>query len=155
VDRGGLLVGLGGTTPDHDQTVAAVFDTEVLDVVDEGLGLIPLGGDVLHPHTIEPGDPALVEHRVHGRDAFQLAGNLRQVGAFEHTGGAGCFEGVGRDWVPAAEHQIIELGQRHEFADLRIAVFVAGAETDVGHLGDRADGGVEALPGGEHAGHEG
>jgi hypothetical protein len=36
-------------------------------------------------------------------------------------------------------------GQRHELADQRVAVLLLGAEADVGHLGDRADGRMEPL----------
>ena len=46
-------------------------------------------------------------------------------------------------------------GERHEVPDQRVAILLALAEADVGHLGERADGNGVPGPGGEHAGDEG
>ena len=78
-----------------------------------------------------------------------------EVVALQHAGGLGRFHGVGRDRVPATEDDVVELGERHELLDERIAVLLLGAEADVGHLGHGTDGRRDALAGGDHAGDEG
>ena len=155
MDGAGLLVGLGRAAPNHDQAVALVLGAEPLNVGDEGLGLVPLGGLGLDPGSLQFFDPALVENGVHGDDALQLGRHRGEVPFFQHTAGAGRFQHVGRDRVPAAEDQVVQAGQGNELPYKRVAVLVAVAEADMGHLADRADRGGEAIAGSDHAGDEG
>ena len=90
-----------------------------------------------------------------GDDALELGGDRGQVLLLEHAGGAGGLEGVGADRVPAAEDEVVELGEGHELLDPGVAVVLALAEADVGELAERADGGGVAGPGGQDAGDEG
>ena len=155
VDGRRLLVGLGRAAPHHHEAVAPVRRLEVGDVLHEGHCLVPLVVDLLDAHTFETRHPALVEHGLHRHDRLELARDRVEVFVVQHAGGAGGFERVRRDRVPATEHDVVEAGQRHELLDHRIAVLVLGAEADVGHLADRADRRVQALAGGDHAGDEG
>ena len=150
-----LGVGLGRAAPDHDQARAVVVDTEALDVVDQRHRLIPLRRDRLHADTVEAADPRLVEHGLHGHHTLELRCHRGEVLLLEHATGAGGLECVRRQRVPTTEHEIIELGQRDELADQRVALVGLGAEADVGHLRDRADGRADALAGGDDAGDEG
>jgi hypothetical protein len=127
----------------------------VLDVGHQLLGQLQLVGAGLHPGALEAADPALVEHGAHGDDALELTGDGGQVTVLEHAGGAGGLEGVGRDRVPRAEHDVVERGQRHEVLDHRVAALVALAQADVGHLGHGPDGRRALRAGGEDTGHEG
>ena len=79
----------------------------------------------------------------------------REVVVVEDAGRAGGLEDVGRDRVPAAEHQVVEPRQRHELANQRIALLLARAEPDVRHLAQRADRRMEALAGSDDTGDEG
>ena len=155
MDGAGLLVRLGRATPHHDETVAVVFGAEVLDVGDEGLGLGHLVGDVLDSGAVEALYPALIEHGFHGNNAFELGRDRPEVAVFKHAGGAGGFKGIRTDGIPAAEHQVTEIGQWHELTDERVAVLVTLTQTDVGELAERADGDGMAVAGGDDASNEG
>ena len=72
-----------------------------------------------------------VEHRVHGDDAFQLGADRRQVALLETRPQVrAASSDVGRDGIPAAEHEVVERGEGHEVADERVAPVGAAAETD-------------------------
>ena len=70
----------------------------------------------------------------------------------QHPGGSGGFERVGRDRIPAAEHELVEAGEVDDVADER---FLPVGQRQPGHLAQRADGRREALAGREDAGDEG
>ena len=84
-------------------------------------GEIHLRGALLDAEPVELLDPLAVEHGVHRDDAFELAADRREVALLEHARGAGGLERVGRDRVPAAEHEVVERSERHEVADQRVA----------------------------------
>ncbi len=155
VHRRRLLVGLGRPAPHHHETVAAVLRLERRDVVDERQRLVPLRRQRLDAHALEPRHPAAVEHGRHRHDGLEFRGDRREVGGLEHAGRPARLERVDGERVPAAEDDVVEAGQRHEVANPRVALRLARAQADVGHLAQRPDGRLEALAGGEHAGDEG
>ena len=97
----------------------------------------------------------LLEHRGHGLDGPQLVAQLLEHVVVEHAGAAGGDVGVVLEHVPAAEDEVVELGERHVVVDQRHVVVGAGADADGAHLGERADRLGQALADGEAAGDEG
>jgi hypothetical protein len=136
VHGAGFLVGLGRTTPHHDETIAVVFGAEVLDVGNQGFGLGHLVGDVLDAGAVETLHPTLIEHGIHGHDAFEFGRDGAEVTVFEHASGPGGFKGVRADGIPAAEDEVTEIGQGHELTDERVAVLFPLAQTNVGELAE-------------------
>ncbi len=155
VYRTRLLEGFGRATPDHHHAVALVLGAEVLDVGDEGHGLVPHNGLGLDPGPVEAADPLLVEHRFHGDDAFHLRRDRGKVLLLQYATGASGLECVRGDRIPAAENDVVERRKRSEVLDERVAAVFTGAEADVCHLGHRAERRGAALTGGEHTGDEG
>ncbi len=95
---------------------------------------------------VEALHPSLVEHRGHRHHALELRRTSepgrspparRQVRA------------ASRALAEIGSHPpkttIVEVGERHEIADERVAALLAPAQADVGHLGERADRGGETL----------
>ena len=81
-----------------------------------------------------------VERGRHRADVAQRLGDLLDVlAAVEHAGALGGDVGVVGERVPRAEHDVVELGDRHEVLDQRAAVVGALAEADRVHQGQRAD----------------
>ena len=132
----GFLVRLGGTAPHHDETIAIVLAAEVFNVGDECFGLRHLLGDGLDACAVEALDPTLVKHRVHCHNAFEFGGDGAEVAVFKNARSASGFKSVGADGIPAAEHEVAEVGQGHELTNQRIAVFLALSQTDVGELAE-------------------
>ena len=99
--------------------------------------------------------PVLVEHGVHRHDALELGRDRREVALLEHAGGAGRLERVGRDRVPAAEHEVVERGQRHEVLDQRVAALAAARRGGCGPSAvSEPIGAVAGLAGRQDAGDE-
>ena len=136
VDSAGFLVGLGRTTPHHDESVTVVLGAEVFDVGDEGLGLSHFVGDVLDAGAVEALYPALIEDGVHGNNALEFGRDGAEVPIFKHACGAGGLKSIRADGIPAAEDKVAQVGQRHELTDERVAVFFPLAQTDVGELAE-------------------
>ena len=68
---------------------------------------------------VEPLDVALIEHRRPRPDLLELGPDLVEQRRLEHAGGVRRRVAVVLEDVPAAEHEIVERGQRHDLADLR------------------------------------
>ena len=100
-------------------------------------------------------DVGLLEDGGHRLDGPELLAELLEHVAVEDAGAGGGDVGVVLEHVPAAEHQVVELGQRHVVVDQRHVVVGAGADADGAHLGERADRLGQALADGEAAGDEG
>ena len=141
VDR--LVVGLGRAAPHHRQPLAVVLLAERLDVLDELLDLLPLrepvGADIVR--SFETRDPVVGEDGRHGRDRSHLLADALDVLGAEDTGSHRRRIGVVGIRVPASEDDVVEIGERHELPDQRIAVVGPLTEPDVTHLGQRADRG--------------
>jgi hypothetical protein len=76
------------------------------------------------------------------------------MGPVEHARLAGRLIGVVLEDVPAAELDVLQIGQRDELFDPGTALFRTLAETDRPHLGQRADRLPQFLPDGEDPGDE-
>ena len=72
VHRGLLHVDLGAAAPDHHEPIAAVRLLERADVGDHLLGQVALVLALLDVRAVEPLHVALVEHRRHRLDRFEL-----------------------------------------------------------------------------------
>ncbi len=155
VHRALLHEDLGAAGPHHDEPIAAVLGLERADVGDELLGEVPLVLALLDVGAVEPLDVALVEHGRHRLHGLELAAHLFELRVLEHAGHAGRGVAVFLEDVPAAEHDVVEAGERHELVDLRRAVFGALAETNRAHLRQRADRLGQTLADGHHAGDGG
>ena len=87
--------------------------------------------------------------------ARQLVAELLEHVLVEHAGAGRGHVGVVGVHVPAPEHEVVEVGERHVVADERAAAVRARADADGAHLGERADRRGQPLPDGQHAGDEG
>jgi hypothetical protein len=113
----------------------AVLSLEATHVLAHRLGehhLATCGLDVLSAQAL---DVLGEEHRRHRPDRTQLVLHGVEVIAREHIGGARGGIRVVREQVPAAEHELVELRQRHELADERLTLLVASAQADSTQLG--------------------
>ncbi len=154
---GCFAIRLGGSTPDHRKAVAVVLLAERLDVLHQLLDLFPLGqsGAAHIVGSFEPGDPVRGEHCGHRGDGSHLVADAFDVLGSENAGTHRrriCVIGIR---VPASEHDVIEIGERHELPDQRVAVVGSLAEADVTHLRQRTDRGRLAGPGSEDSGIQG
>ena len=128
---------------------------ELADVGAELLGKILLVLALLHVRAVEPLDVPLIEHRRHRLDGLELGLDLIEQRRLEHAGGARRLVGVLFENVPAAEDDVVEVGERNDLLDLRRAAFGALAETDGAHLRERADRIGQPFSNGQHAGNGG
>ena len=143
--------------PHHTITRRAqlCFCLEVADVGDQLIGEVLLVLALLDVRAGQALDVALIEHRRHRLDRLELGADRIEQRALEHAGRAGRGVAVFFENVPAAEHDVVELRERHELVDLRGAVLGALAEADRAHLRERSNGFREALADGDHAGDGG
>ena len=136
----GLDVDLGRRAPDHHEPIDEVLAPEAVDVGPDGLEHRPLGHPTFDVGTVEALDVRRVErggHRAHR--AQRGADRLEVPAGVENASVRGGHIGVVGEDVPRAEHEIIELRQRHEVADERHPVLGAGAKPDRAQLRERAD----------------
>ncbi len=146
---------LGRAAPDHHQPVAVVLLLEVLDVVHHLgrqvrlvlAGLEVGGGQLLHV--------GLLEDRLHRLDGREEVLELAEVLLRQHPRLGGRLVGVVGEEVPAAEDDVVELGQRDELVDERRARVGPLAEANRPHLRERADGLRDPLPDRLDPSHEG
>ena len=149
----GLLVRLGRRAPHHHRAGALVLVHEAADVLDELVRELALRA-ALDVRAFQPLHHVLVEHRRHGPNLRKRRLQLREMLGREHL----CLHrrrvGVVRNRVPAAEHQILQAGERDQVLDHRPALLAALAEADVRHLGQRSDGLAQSRLDGLDAGDE-
>ena len=142
----------GAAAPDHHQPIEAVVGLEPPDVGHHLLGEIALVLALLDVRAVEPLDVALIEHGRPRLDLFELGTHLVEQRRLDHARGPRRGVAVVLENVPAAEHEIVEPRERHDFADFRRAAFGPLAETDRAHLRQRSDGFGESFANSEHAG---
>src|SRR3989454_1360732 len=135
----GLEKHLGGRRPDDHEPVRTGRALELSDVLAQLLGELALRLSALDVAALEPLDVLLVERRRQGLNALQKGRDRLEVLAFEHPRLDGGGVGVVRDRVPRGEHQVAQLGQRDELADLRRALLRPLAQPDRPHLRERPD----------------
>ena len=107
----------------------------------------------LNVRAVETLDVALIEHRRHRLDRFELAADLLELRRLQHAGGLGGSVGIVLEDVPAAEDDVVEVGERNELVDFWRAGLGALAEANGAHLGERTDRQRESLADREHAGN--
>ncbi len=140
VGRAGLDEDLGAGTPDHDDPVDLLLLAEAVDVLADRVEHRPLVDGVHRVVGVDALDVVAVErgrHRAHV--AERLADRFEVLATLEHTRAGGGDIGVVRERIPGAEHDVVELSERHEVLDQRAAVLGALAEADGVHLGEAAD----------------
>jgi len=113
---------------------------------------------VLHVGAVQALDVVLREHGRHGADALELGLDFLEQPRLQHGRVHGRLVGVVREYVPAAELDILQIVQGHELLDLGAAALGAFPEADRPHLGERADRLAEVLahrvnPGHDRGGH--
>ncbi len=130
---------LGAAAPDQHQAIEPVRRLEPTNVVDELLGEILLVLALLDVRTVEAFDVLPVEngrHRLHGA---KLVLDLIELPGVEDAGRLGRVVAVVLEDVPAAEHELVEPGERHEIADERRSSLRPLAQPNGAHLRQRAD----------------
>ncbi len=142
----------GAAAPHHHQAIEAVVFLELADVGAKLLGKIPLVLAFLHVRAVEPLHVALIEHRGHRLDGFELGLDLIEQRRLEHAGRARRLVGVLFENIPAAEDDVVEIDERNRLVDFRRAAFGAFAETDRAHLRERSDGIGQTFSNGQNAG---
>ena len=137
---GRLVEDLGGAAPDHDQARGSRWRLRNCSMSSmSACALSIFVPPCLHVRAVEALDVLGVEDRLHRLDGRERFLDLLEQAASRAPGvGRGLVGGVLED-VPAAEHQVVQAGQRHEVLDLWAAAVGALAEADGGHLGEGAD----------------
>ena len=125
---------------------------ERADIGDHLLGEIFLVLALLDVGALEALHVALVEDRRPRADPLHFRADLLEQRRLEDAGGPGGAVTVFLEDVPAAEHQIVERGERDDLGDLRGSSFGPLAQTDGAHLRQRTDRFGQALSNSEHAG---
>ena len=137
--RPGNDVDLGRRTPHHDASGYAALRLEIADVLAQLLGQLALVLAALDVGPFQTLDVGLVERRGHRLDGFQEVANRRHMLVLvEHAAVQAGAVRVVRHRVPGSKHQVVKAGQRDELVDQGGAVLGALAESDGGHLGERA-----------------
>ena len=96
---------------------------ELPDVGDDLLGEILLVLALLDVRAVEPLHVALIEHGRPRPDLLELGPDLVEQRRLDDAGRARGGVAVVLEDVPAAEHEVVEAGERHDVADLRRAAF--------------------------------
>ena len=148
-------VDLGAAGPNHDQPVEIVVLLEFLDVRHDLFRQVALGLALLDVGTFEPLDVVLVEDRRPRANLLELRPHLLEQRRLQNAGRFCRAVAVLREDVPAAEDEIVEGGQRHDLVDQGRTAFRPLSQTDMTHLGQRADGLGNSFANGDDAGDEG
>src|SRR6185437_1813276 len=150
-----LEVSLRARAPDHHRTIELTRDDEGAHVGTELFDQLPLAAAAFHVGTVYPGHCLAVEYCRPRLDRLEVRTQLLEGRRVEHPRvRRGLKRIFGKD-VPGAELQILEGGERHEFADQRRPLLGALAEANGAHLRERPVRLRQTLADGLHAGHEG
>ena len=123
--------------PDHHQPGTIVGLAELRDVFHQHFRFFHLRLGLLDVRPVDPPDVLRIEHRLHRPDGGKRLLQLIQLSLFQHPGlGRGFVSRIFVN-VPAAEHQIVQSGQRHKILDLRRPVVGALAQANGGKLRER------------------
>ena len=140
VRRAGLDEDLGRRRPEHHDPIDLLLLAEAVDVLADRVEHRALVDGVDHVVGVEPLDVAAVERGRHRAHVAQRFGDALEVAAgLEYAGPLGGDVGVVGERIPRAEHDVVEVGDRHEVLDQRAALFGALAEADRVHQRERAD----------------
>src|SRR5205823_2189007 len=140
--------------PDSDDTVQTVLSFEVANVLAKLFCEITLGLPALHIFAVNTSHITIVERRRHRLDLAKEIREWFDVALLEHSRFARGRERIVGDWIPGAEHQIVELRQRDELLDQRCTLLRALSQANRRHLSQRADWFREAAPDTLDAGDE-
>ena len=145
---------LRAAAPDHDQAAEVVILLEGADVFAQLLGQVALVLALLDVRAVEALHVLAVEDGFPGLDGFELRPDLLEQVLLEHARVLRRLVAVVFEDVPAAEHDVVEVGEGDEVLDQGRAPVGPLAQADRAHLGDRANGAGDALADGEDAGDE-
>ena len=140
VRRAGLDEDLGRCRPQHHDPIDLLLLAEAVDVLADRFQHRALVDGAHHVVGVDALDVAAVEGGRHRAHVAQRVGDALEVAAgLEHAGALGGDIGVVGERIPRAEHDVVEVGDRHEVLDQRAAIVGAPAEADRAHLRQRAD----------------
>ena len=139
VDRGRLVINLGGSAPDHGGARHAGALLELPDVVHDHLGMVHLGTLGLDVGPVDALHEVLVEDRLHRLDRRERRLHLLQQRGFQNARLHGRLVGVVLENVPAADLDVRHVGQRNEVLDRRAAALGPLPQADRSQLRERAD----------------
>ncbi len=144
-------VDLGRGGPEHDHALHARLLLEPADVLADLPGHVPAVGDSLDVVAVETLGVIAVERGQQGLDGLELRADGVDVLLLEHLGVESRLICVGGIHVPGREHDVVELGQRHDVLVMQVFLVCAAAHADLVILGHRSDGLGQTLAGHEHA----
>ena len=147
-------VNLGRSCPEHYYAVNTVFFLEVADILADLLGHVPAVLYGLHVVTVKTFCIVVVESGLHGNDLLEFVLYGVDVFFLEHLAVDSAFVGVLGIYVPCSEHDVVEVGDGHDFVVFQIFFVSSFSYTDFVILSHRANGFCKAFAGHEHAGHE-
>lgn len=100
--------------PQHHDALTACVRTETADVLAQHLHHLPTGLAVLHVVAVQSLGVVSVESCLHGNDALQFLAYRLNVLTLQHLGIDGTLIGILRIHVPAAKHDVVDRGHRHD-----------------------------------------
>ena len=148
-------VDLGAGSPEHYDAVAAFLGLEGADVLAQGFNHLPTCKAGLYVVAVEALGVVLVEGGLHWHDLLEFIAHGLDVFLFQNFGVHGSLVGVGGIYVPAAEHDIVELGDGDDFVVLQILLVGAATYANLVVLGHRTDGFGQTFAGHENTCHKG
>ena len=144
----------GRAAPHHHHAIQLVLFLECADVFAELLGQIEFRLALLYVRAVQVLHVILVEHRLHRLDALQKFLGLGQVLGFQHAGLRRGLVCVVAEYIPAAEHDVVEFRQLHKIFNLRRAAVSPLTQPDRSQLRQRAHRHRMPSPHQFHARHE-
>ena len=148
-------VDFGACGPDNDHALAAVFCLESADIFAQCLYHFPARLAVLHVRAVKTLGIVVVEGGLHRHDGLQFVFNGQNILGAEHFGIHSALKGVGGIYVPGAEDEVFQFGQRHDFAIVEILCIFAFTHTNFVVLGHRTNGFGQALASHQHTRNHG
>ena len=154
MDGLGLHEDLGRGGPHHDQPVAPVRLPERTDILAELFGELALVRAGLDVGAVQLLHVVRVERGRHRLDRPQEVTDRLDVLGAQHAAHLRRLVAVVGYGIPRPEHEVVEIGERHEVLDEGRPVVGPLAEPNGVHLGQRAEGLVEPPTRGLHTGDE-
>lgn len=124
-------INLCGSGPDHHNAGAVVLGFEIADVLTDLLHHVPTGSAVLDIVAVEALGVVLVKSDLHRLDLLQLITHRVDVFLLEHLSIDSDLIGILRIDIPAAEDDVVELGQRDDVAIVQIFLVLATTHTNL------------------------
>ena len=152
MNAGGLMIRFGRGRPAHHQPVHPLLGLKGIDIFHQLVGQIHFMRTFFHMGTIKIFHIVPVKNSRHWNDAFQFLFDPVDMARFQHHGLAGgLVSRVGED-IPAAENQVLQVGQGNQLLHREDTFLGTLAQADFSRLGHGTQGPGQSLVGSKYPG---